>query len=311
MKWGLFLALALAVVPAAAAEAPQIARHTWLVPGDFAPGRQPDGNSVVWQGPGGLVVLDTGRHADHAAAIMALADLRGAPVVAPVVAIVNSHWHLDHVSGNPRLKARWPKATVYASAAIDGALTGFLAKSAASSRALLAAGKLPPDVAQDVKGDLATIERGAALKPDIVIGKSQTLSLAGRRLTLNLTRGATDGDIWIYDPATRLVAAGDLVTLPVPFLDTADPMAWSRALKAIAATGFVTLVPGHGAPMDRHGFARYARAFDRLIACAATRDDAVVCEDGWIADAGPLLAADDQKRARAMIGYYVGQLRKS
>ena len=297
------LAAMLMVSPAMAAPV-LVAPQTWLVPGGFEPGHQPDGNTVVWKGPAGLVVLDTGRHVAHSDAITAFADAQHAKVVA----IVNSHWHLDHVSGNPRLKSRWPTAKVYASDAIDAALTGFLAKSAAATRNMLAKNQIPPAMVDDVKGDLATFDNGAALKPDVTVTASGPVRLAGRRLEIHLTRGATLGDIWIYDPATKLVAAGDLVTLPVPFLDTADAHAWSAALGDIAATDFTLLVPGHGAVMTRAQFAQYRRAFDAFVACAAT--DSKSCGEDWLAATAALRAPEQEKQARGMIGYYVDLLRK-
>jgi glyoxylase-like metal-dependent hydrolase (beta-lactamase superfamily II) len=299
-----FLTIAAMFFSGPALAATQLAPNTWLIPGSFAPGHQPDGNTVLWRGPDGLVVLDTGRHVAHSDAIIAFAQTAHAPVAA----IVNSHWHLDHVSGNPRLKARWPRAKVYASGAIDGALGGFLAKSAAGARDMLAQNKVPPEMMEDVKGDLATIENGALLEPDVMVTASGTLKLAGRPLELHLTKGATLGDIWIYDPATHLVAAGDLVTLPVPFLDTADAQAWSVALGDIAATDFKLLVPGHGAPMTRAQFTQYRGAFGRFVTCAATQSRA--CGDGWLADTASLRAPEDEKQARGMIGYYVDLLRK-
>ena len=45
----------------------------------------------------------------------------------PVVAIVNSHWHLDHVGGNVLLREKYPGVRVYASGAIEDAMHGFLA----------------------------------------------------------------------------------------------------------------------------------------------------------------------------------------
>ena len=281
--------------PALAAPIP-VARDTWLIPGGLEPGHQPDGNTLVWQGPGGLVVLDTGRHIAHSDEIIAFADKR------PVRAIINSHWHLDHVSGNPRLKAKWPDAKVYASGAIDGALTGFMAKSAASSREMLAKNEIPPAMVDDVKGDIATIENGALLEPDVMVTASGTLQLAGRRLELHLTQGATLGDIWIYDPLTKLLAAGDLVTLPAPFLDTADAKAWSVALGDIAAMDFKTLVPGHGAPMTRDQFTQYRTAFDKFVACAATASKS--CGEDWLTGTASLRAPEQEKLARSLIGYY-------
>lgn len=163
------LAVALAAAASPAPAAPVALAHgLTLIPGSFAAGLQPDGNSVLIDAPDGLIVFDTGRHAAVSDAISAAARSRGRPVVA----IVNSHWHLDHVSGNIRLKAQWPAAKVYASAAIDRALAGFLAFSAKDARAMLADPKLDPAIAAEVKGDFATFDKGEGLRPDVVIARS-------------------------------------------------------------------------------------------------------------------------------------------
>jgi len=300
-----FALLGLLLAAPASAMPSELARQVWLVPGGFDPKREPDGNSVVWQGAGGLVVLDTGRHSSHSDALFSLAETRAVPVAV----IINSHWHLDHVTGNLRLKAHWPNVTVFASNAIDAALTGFLAKSAVSSNAALATPGLPAETREDIQLDLATIAQSEKLRPDVVVRQSQTLVLAGTRLRLNLTAGATTGDIWVYDSVHRLVAVGDLVTLPVPFLDTADVKAWRRALGVIAATDFRVLVPGHGPVMNRSDFSRYRSAFDHLLDCAASQKAPARCGDDWVSDAEGLLAPEDESRARKMIGYYVAHLR--
>lgn len=282
----------------------RLAEGAWWLPGSHLPGRQPDGNTVVLEGPEGLVVLDTGRHPAHRQAILDLARQLGKPVAA----IVNSHWHLDHVSGNPALKAAHPGAKVHASGAIDGAIAGFLAKSAASMREMLAKPGLPAGVASDMRGDLATIANARALRPDAVVAASGAATLAGRSLQLNLARdAATEGDVWIYDPATRIAAVGDLVTLPAPFLDTACVEGWKAALAQVWATPFDTLVPGHGHPMDRAGFARYREAFEHFIACATSARAAGDCTREWTLAVSPLLAASgqDPKRAEAMAAFYV------
>src|SRR5258708_10846165 len=264
---GILMALAGSALALGAAEPPpptpqSLARDVWLIPGGFPPNRQPDGNSIVFKAPKGLVVLDTGRHRWHRQAILDLAKAQGSPIVA----IVNSHWHLDHVSGNPQLKAAYPSARVYASDAISDALSGFLRESANGARVYLAMPGIPAETAEDIRGDLATTENGDALRPDVVIKASGMLTLGGRAIEVNLApNGPTAGDVWLYDRESRIASVGDLVTLPVPFLDTACVAGWKSALAEVSATPFETLVPGHGKPMTRAEFGQYRAAFDAFI----------------------------------------------
>ena len=177
--------------PAAAPAAQQVVPGVWLIPGGTRPDRQPDGNSVILDAPAGLIVVDTGRHAWHREAILSLARARDRKIVA----IVNTHWHLDHASGNPDLRAEYPDLRVYASNAIDGALAGFFPASAKDSAAYLDDPQVPPDTRDDIRGDLLTMENGAALKPDVVISASGTVTLGGRVLRINLAPDAvTAGD---------------------------------------------------------------------------------------------------------------------
>ncbi|HWA92611.1 MAG TPA: MBL fold metallo-hydrolase [Rhizomicrobium sp.] len=290
----------------AAAEIPPepnlVTNGVWLIPGRMLPRRQPDGNTIVFAAPQGLIVMDTGRHPWHRQAILDFAKAQGKPIAA----IVNSHWHLDHVSGNPDLKRAYPALKVYASNAIDGALSGFLAKSAADAQSYLDEGKLPPETAEDVRNDIATTRNGQALRPDVVVDRSATRDIAGKRLAVNLApNAATDGDVWVYDPATRIAASGDLITLPAPFLDTACPAGWSKALGDIDKTRFTTILPGHGGAMSHAQFRAYRSAFDALIACSASSRDANECAAEWTKAVATLPGAGPDAKAQGMTLYYV------
>lgn len=273
-----------------------------LIPGGFDPGRQPDGNTLIFRGTQGLVVMDTGRHPEHTQRILDYA----VQVSQPIVAVVNSHWHLDHISGNPRLRAVHPELRVYASSAIEGAMVGFLAKSRQQGLEFL---KQPGDPVQqaEIRADLATIDSGTALYPDVYIESPGKRVLAGRRLQVGLEHYAvTGGDVWLYDAETRVLAAGDLVTLPAPFFDTACPGHWRSVLARLESVHFDTLVPGHGSPMSRTDFTVYRRAFDSLLTCAASPASNGECSDGWQRDAAVFLATDrDKKLARALTDYYL------
>ncbi len=297
-----------ATAPPQVPTAQRLATGVWIISGGILPDREPDGNSVIFAAPAGLIVMDTGRHDWHAQAILALALEQGKPIIA----IVNSHWHLDHVSGNPALRAAYPGLHVYASNAIDGALSGFLPASAAASAAYLDDPQLPEETRADLRLDMATIQHGSELRPDVVISASTALSLGGRKFRMNLARdAATSGDVWLFDPRTGIAALGDLVTLPAPFLDTACPEGWKAALAQASATPFRMAIPGHGAPLQRRQFLLYRRAFDAFIDCSNSDRPAPDCATSWANAVQPLLPAEpaEMRRAQSMAAYYVGLLR--
>src|SRR5260221_11413937 len=289
-------------------KAEPLARGVWIVRGGILPNREPDGNSVIFAAPAGLIVMDTGRHDWHVQGILALALEQRKPVIA----IVNSRWHPDHVSGNPALRAAYPGLRVYASNAIDGALSGFLPASAAASAADLADPQLPEETRADLRLDIVTIQHGSALRPDVLISAPTTLSRGGRKLRIKLARdAATSGDVWLYDPRSGIAVLGDLVTLPAPFLDPACPEGWKAALAEAGATPFRLAVPGHGAPMQRQQFLLYRRAFESFIDCSNSDRPVPDCATSWANAVQPLLPADpaEMRRAQSMAAYYVGLLR--
>lgn len=278
---------------------------TFLVGGRYEPFRQPDGNSLILYGPEGAFVIDTGRHPEHLAAIkQGMSGIGMTPV-----AIINTHWHLDHVSGNPELKAAFPEIKVYATSAIDGALATFLARSAEAYRKAIAENNVPVGAREDMERDLATIARGAELRPDIVIDESRDMAIAGRPLSLRVVRNAvTERDLWIYDAAEKRAIVGDLVTVPVPFLDTACPEGWRKALDEVAASGAEQIVPGHGPIMDMAEFGAWKSAFAKFIECARGPGAIETCSDGWLKDAARWIGPDPSL-AGSMAVYYIDRIR--
>jgi glyoxylase-like metal-dependent hydrolase (beta-lactamase superfamily II) len=277
-----------------------------LIRGAFAPGTQPDGNTVIVKARDGLIVIDTGRHIEHAQAILELAKSANAPVAA----IINTHWHLDHIGGNAVLRRAFPGLQVLASGALANARTGFLARYRAQLEDMIR--NTPEEAARKpYQSEIALIDSAASLAPDIVIDSSANRTIAGRDLKVMFERHAvTEGDVWVYDQSTGVLIAGDLVTLPAPFLDTACPGRWKDALDRLARTDFELLIPGHGAPLTRRQFGIYRSAFDHLLGCAASRDPKSNCIEGWVRDIAPLAGGDDPKFVRALMDYYVDVLRR-
>ena len=276
-----------------------------------SPGRGPDGNTILIDAPDGLIVVDTGRHTYHSDAILAFARERKRPIAA----IVNTHWHLDHSSGNVRLKAAYPKARVYTTSAVDRALApgGFLARDLENVKAAVAT------TTDAVRRDemqifIATMEVREHLRPDVPIARSGPITLAGRALDVRVTdKAVSEADVWLYDDKTRVAVIGDLVTIPVPYFETACPDRWRAALDEVWATPFETAIPGHGRPMTRPQFDAYRRSFGSFVACARSDSAAAACGTAW-ADGIGILLGDDAARRKAVasgIEYYVDFLRKN
>jgi glyoxylase-like metal-dependent hydrolase (beta-lactamase superfamily II) len=304
------LILAIAQVTAPAAPPPrEIARGVTLLPGGFEPGRGPDGNTIVFDAPDGLVIVDTGRHVWHSDGILAYAEARGRPIEA----IINTHWHLDHSSGNGRLKARYPGARVYTTSAIDRVIApgGFLTRNLEGARGMLGA-EISAVQREEVQIFLTTMETPQVLRPDVVIERSQRMRLAGRRFDVHVTDGAvTDADVWLYDRRSRIAVIGDLVTLPAPFFETACPDRWRAALDEVWETPFRTVIAGHGEPMTREQFATWRSAYGAFIDCVNSTAEATQCASGWRDGVAQFLTDDRAGAAAQQMGeYYVGYLRQ-
>jgi glyoxylase-like metal-dependent hydrolase (beta-lactamase superfamily II) len=287
----------------------EIAPQTFLIRPVPMPGRGPDGNTVIFDAPNGLIVVDTGRHTSQSDAILAFARDRKRPIVA----IVNTHWHLDHASGNGRIKAAHPKARLYTTTAIDKVMApgGFLARNLEGAKKMLSS-TTDPVRRDEIEIFIATMAAGGELRPDVALTKSGPMSLAGRPLDVRVTdRAVSDADVWLYDTATKVAVIGDLVTLPVPFFETACPARWRASMDEVWATPFETAIPGHGRPMTRAAFDTYRKAFSAFVDCTGTGSPAAACGKVWVDGIGSLIPNDERARTQiqANAEYYVGYLR--
>lgn len=294
------------LVAAACASAPERIEDAGVsfIPGSVSDQRQPDGNTIVLETASGLVVVDTGRHADHVQMILDLAKAKGRPVAA----VFNTHWHLDHIGQNAAVRAAYPGAAVYSNdPALTEALGAFLQRGLARNRTVAADPKADANAVADAKLGIAAVENPQALHPTQSIERSQALTIGGRPIEVHLAQGASAGDLWLYDPKARLLVAGDLVTLPAPFLDTACPSAWRAEFGRMLAQPFVHFAPGHGRLMSRADVESYRAAFDALLDCAAGADAAADCAAAWSRSAAPLLDATTGSAgmAKDYAAYYV------
>ena len=277
-----------------------------IVPGQVTPNKGPDGNTIILDAPAGLIVIDTGRHPEHAQQILEVARRRGKPIAA----ILNTHWHLDHTTGNKDLREAYPHAEVYATTAIDGALQTYLTHGRAQVDAMLADPATPEAQREELLRGRFVIDHPDWLRPTKPVTQSGLVTIAGRTLELHVAPfAATEADLWIYDPRTREAYVGDLVVALVPFLDTACPSGWAKALDEIAAVPWTRLVPGHGEPMTRADFTRWQAAYRNLVACAASTASDADCTAGWLRDAAPFIT--NPTYVKDALGYYLHERLRS
>ncbi len=292
------LCLGLLLLGGAAWAQQQIAPDVWLLRGAYEAGKQPDGNSVLLRGSEGWVLIDSGRHAAHTEALLRQAGSQ-------LKAVINTHWHLDHLGGNALLRERVPGLQIHASAAVDTALQGWLARSREQMLAALKDDKLPAATRQMMQIDLELLSKPQALAPDQRIREPGPLLLAGRRLRIGLERAVSGGDLWVFDEATATLMTGDLITWPVPFMDTACADDWDAALVQLEALPFERIVPGHGPVMNRADLLKYRQAWQMLQSCAASSAEPRACSMAWIETLPGLIATEDRPRVHAMLAYYL------
>lgn len=288
-------------IPASACAAPLAPHH--VVVGGVYEDKGPDGNSVILDAPEGLIVVDTGRHPDHAEEILAYVKSTGKPVAA----IVNTHWHLDHTTGNIDVIKAYPGVPIVASRAIEGKLFhDFIAPGRAKAKKALEEGTAPEAQRPGMIRAQAFLDQPAYGRPTAPATQSGPRRIAGRTIDVRLAPFAvSEGDVWLIIPEERMVIAGDLVVDIVPFMDTACVDGWSQALNQIAAVDFDTLIPGHGAPMVKPQFLRWKSAFDRLVECGRSDSAAATCIDGWMTNAAPFIAEDKKGYVREAAAYYL------
>lgn len=273
-----------------------------LIPGSVPLDKGPDGNSIFLDAPGGLILIDTWRHPAHAEKRLARARERGRPIAA----ILNTHWHMDHVQGNLDIRQAYPAAHVYATTAIDGALQTFLTNGRKGAEGRLKDPNTPAPRLPEIRRYLARMDSPDSVRPTAPVTKSGTMTIAGRKLDIHVAPFAvTEPDLWIYDPMARLAIVGDLVVDIVPFMDTACPDGWKKALEEVAATPFVTLIPGHGTPMTRAQFLQWKGAFDRFVDCGKSSRRKDECVTEWKRDAAPFIDAAHQQYASEAAAYYI------
>ena len=248
------------------AEGVWVARHEWL-----------DVNVTAVRGDRGLLLVDTLGSARAAEAM--LSRLRRV-TDAPLLAVVNTHAHWDHVLGNAAVRADSPDARLVAHEQAVAEMPSAIAR-----------------VTEGPAGEGLSPERHAevlaspAVPPEETFASVRALDLGDRYVELvHGGRGHTGGDLVVRIPDVDVVLAGDLVEEGAPPVYGVDcwPLEWPTTLETVGqmTTPTTVVVPGHGAPVDQgflqdqhHQVGMVAETILGLAGSGASLDDALAHQD--------------------------------
>jgi glyoxylase-like metal-dependent hydrolase (beta-lactamase superfamily II) len=210
-----------------------------------------DLNVGVVIGPEGCVLVDT--RASHAQAAELLEELQELGE-APPRAIVNTHWHWDHVWGN----AMFPGIPIWGHARCRSHMLEQGEKDRAGVLEWL------PAEHHD------TIRAVVITPPTRTFTAPTEIDTGGRPLVVHSVGLAhTDADVVVHVPDAGVVFAGDIVEEGAPpSFEDAFPLDWPAALERMLALDWDVAVPGHGDVVDRAFVERQRRQIAELAARA-------------------------------------------
>lgn len=179
-------------------------------------------------GPSGCLVIDTGSSPEQGAEIRRAAE---AQARVPVVGVVATHWHYDHLFG----LAAFTDVPSYAHETVPNWLKRPECREAATGLG---------------------VEVAALTAPTTTFSLAKVVDVGGRRVeVVHFGRGHTDGDVVVIVPDASLIFTGDLLESagPPAFGEDCHLREWPSAVDGIL--GLVAeetvLIPGHGPAMDR------------------------------------------------------------
>ena len=248
-------------VPDVTLQPQQLTKRVWFFQGDSGMA------SVANKGfmsNAGFVVTDEG---------VVVFDALGTPVLgeamvaairrvssAPIVRVVVSHYHADHVYGLPALKRAG--AQVWAHRLADDYFTSGTAEQRLEQRRR----DLYPWVDENTR----------VVRPDVRLEGNTSFRLGGLTFRILYPGGAhAPDDVLMFVDEERVLFAGDLLFAGrVPFVGNADSRGWLRALDTIIPMKPLVVVPGHG-PASRDVERDLSLTRDYLAYLRATMGKAV------------------------------------
>lgn len=155
----------------------------------------------------------------------------------PVVKVIVSHYHADHIYGLQVFKSEGAEI-IAPLESID-----YLESDAARERLDERRFSLDPWVN----------EQTHLVRPDVLIDKDMAFTLGGIQFQINhLGSAHSEGDLSLYIASDRVLLSGDIIFEGrVPFVGDADSKGWMSTLERMQTQQLAALVPGHGPVADK------------------------------------------------------------
>jgi len=209
-------------------------------------------------------VLVVDAHSKPSAAAALLAQIKKEVTDKPVRYLVNSHFHWDHTQGDAAYKAANPKIEIIASETTKQLMTQIgrdrLKESLESVPAMIdtlqarLARATSAEERQWANEQLRQLQayqqemKSYPLElPTVTFGKTHVIQDRSGDLHIDFHgRAHTAGDVQVFSPSKRAVAAGDTIIGFLPNINDGYPRAWPSTINSIAELKFDRLVGGHG-----------------------------------------------------------------
>ena len=256
-----------------------------------------EGNVTIIVNEHDVVVVDGG--GAPAAARNVIAEI-GKLTSKPVRYLINTHDHVDHTLGNQEYVKAYPGVEIVSHPAARERLlsdgVAYVSETASGLEASLKKGvdlidRLRKEGApgndriiaywerykdRDIYERLREYREATITPPTMTIEKRLVLHRGSRTIEiLHLGHGDTPGDLVVYLLPEKIACTGDMLTHPVPYGFSSEPLAWLETLRRLHALDVEYLIPGHGEVQHGKGH------LDRVMRLLQTVQDQV---RGAIAD---------------------------
>ena len=222
------------------------------------PGLMFDANSIFIVNDADVIVVDTNITPSSArASLAALMKLTNKPVTA----VINTHWHDDHIIGNQVYHEVFPSAEFIAQKTTMDDLPTIGAANrkqlvemgpqmvmqlqmSVDQRKSLTGNALSDEERTSYLSDIASAKRYFAeapamqvVMPTKLVETSLTLTRGKRKIeVLFLGRAHTSADLVVWLPEERIAITGDLVVSPIPLIgSTSHPLEFGATLEKLLA----------------------------------------------------------------------------